>query len=194
MNKIPNSGPPPDTKRMNIHIESPIPDKHRKGLRKWASPRRYISCVPAFLTQPFGMTCFSLFLTLLVTEHFCLRESYTENETFLLGSGGTACGFFFIIFALRLARIRWKDLYGQSFTDRTRHPYLTLNDEYLERGVAGLWRQRFNWQMLESFTERKARFILQLKVKRIIIEKRDLKDETSANEIRAFLAGKIAAR
>ncbi|MGD1084385.1 MAG: hypothetical protein ABSA47_06475 [Verrucomicrobiota bacterium] len=171
---------------MNIHIETPIDVKRAKGFSRFFLP---------ILQHRFGVTSILLFLILVVTEDYYLNlAQHEEKETYIFGDIGSGFAVILIALAIGSANRSWNRYYGQWAGGANAHVYLNLTDEYVERGVSGVWHQQLNWRMLESFKEREACFVVQMTIEEIVIKKRELPSDAVADEIRVFLRSKVEGK
>ncbi|MBP7827590.1 MAG: hypothetical protein KA236_13685 [Verrucomicrobia bacterium] len=167
---------------MNIHIERQVAHADRRGFADYTLP---------IFTHRFGVVSVLLFVTLVATESY-YRNALHKDKVLYLGGLGSLIGFCVLFRAVLAANASWKRYTNRPACEPDFRSYVTLTDDYVEKGVAGLWHQRFNWRLLTRFQEHASRFLLEMEVAQIVIEKADLKSEDLSAEIRAFLTSKLS--
>jgi hypothetical protein len=165
---------------MNLQIEWRKDSSNRRG---------FVARLRPLFTNRLGWIALGLNATLLISECHYLNALHADNAaTHLLGPA-SALGLILTYTAVRWAHgdVKRRGRARPIPVTNTGSFYLTLTDDYLERGIAGLSFQRFQWRMFTGFKENASRFMLNMTTTDIPLEKADLKGAGHVAEIREFL-------
>ena len=167
---------------MNIQIQRKGRPASRLGLLDYLLP---------FFSDRSGFLSVVIFTILVVEESHYRRVIYGDGSLF--GGLGSSIGICMLLGSAAGITVPWIR-YRQFARDPKYHAFVAITEDYMEEGVDGLWQKRFHWPMLMGFKESDTRFILKMRLAEIIIEKRDLIDVATPDELRSFLNAKMCPK
>ena len=115
---------------MNIHIERQAARADRKVVADYVLP---------IFTHRFGVVSVLLFVTLVAAESY-YRNAIHNDKVLYLGGLGSLIGFCLLFRSVLVANASWKRYFRQSAYEPC--SYVTLTDDYVETGIAGVLVQR----------------------------------------------------
>ena len=169
---------------MNIHIKRTTEIAVSTGVK--------VYCL-RILTNKIGAISVLLFLTLVITESYYANRIHSDKDTLYVGGVGSFIGFLLLMIAVRSVNRSWNTFYRLPRKDGSLPDlYFELTDDYIEAGITGLSYQRHSWGALTGIVERPKWITLNMTFVELQIFKSDLKDKVTLEELRSFLAGKLA--